>query len=157
MVLRFRRSHVSEPTLMTYAAPGPTGAVVLMLHVVAAGGVDGALHHRQRVHDADTSVWLLRYRERGWNGGHDRVEDARWALDAVRTAHGDVPVVLLGHSLGARVAVHAADDPSLVGVAGLAPWWSADDPVSTLTGRALVAAHGQRDRITSFAETGRSA
>lgn len=104
---------------------------------------------------ADTALALLRYRERGWNGGQDRVEDARWALDEVRTAHGDVPVVLLGHSMGARVAVHAADDPSVVGVVALAPWWSKDDPVDTLPGRALVAAHGRRDRITSFAETTR--
>lgn len=108
-----------------------------------------------RAHGCAASVWLLRYRQRGWNGGPDRVADARWALDQVRTAHGDVPVVLLGHSMGARVAVHVADDPSVVGVVGLAPWWSADDPVRTLTGCSLIAAHGRRDRITSFAETTR--
>ena len=64
-------------------------------------------------------------------------------------------MVLLGHSMGARVAVHVADDPSVVGVVGLAPWWSADDPVRTLAGRTLRAAHGRRDRITSFRETTR--
>ncbi len=161
--------HVSEPTLTTYAAGGPAEAVVLMLH----GGkprsrqpVDrrSASWRRSewmarsiaaKAHAAEAHVWLLRYRERGWNGGRDRIEDARWSLDAVRTAHGDVPVVLLGHSMGARVAVHVADDPSVVGVVGLAPWWAAEDPVSTLSGRALVAAHGRRDRITSFAETTR--
>ena len=100
-------------------------------------------------------MWLVRYRERGWNGGADRVGDARWALDELRAAHGEVPVVLLGHSMGARVAVHVADDPSVRGVVGLAPWWSAQDPVSTLAGRSLTAAHGRRDRITSFRETGR--
>ena len=47
------------------------------------------------------------------------------------------------------------DDPSVVGVVGLAPWWSAQDPVHTLAGRSLVAAHGRRDRITSYAETRR--
>ena len=81
--------------------------------------------------------------------------DARRALDRLRTVHGDVPVVLLGHSMGARVAVHAADDPSVVGVVGLAPWRSADDPVHTLAGRTPRAAHGRRDRITSFRETAR--
>ena len=100
-------------------------------------------------------MWLARYRVRGWNGGAGPVADARWALEELRSAHGDVPVVLLGHSMGARVAVHAADDPSVVGVVGLAPWWSADDPVATLAGRALRAAHGRRDRITSFRETTR--
>lgn len=158
---------MSEPTLTTYADDRPTRAVVLVLH----GGkprsrqaVDSrsaswrraewmARTIAARANDAAVDVWLLRYRERGWNGGADRIADARWALDQVRTAHGDVPVVLLGHSMGARVAVHAADDRSVVGVVGLAPWWSAEDPVSTLAGRSLVAAHGRRDRITSFAET----
>lgn len=108
-----------------------------------------------RAHESDAGVWLLRYRERGWNSGADRVADARWALDRVREEHGEVPVVLLGHSMGARVAVHVADDPSVVGVVGLAPWWSAEDPVDRLRGRSLLAAHGRRDRITSFAATSR--
>ena len=106
-----------------------------------------------RAHDGGASVWVLRYAARGWNGGADRIADARWALDEVRSAHGDVPVILLGHSMGARVAVHVADDPSVVGVVGLAPWWQGTDPVHTLVGRSLVAAHGRRDRLTSFAQT----
>lgn len=106
-----------------------------------------------RADERGASVWLLRYRERGWNGGRDRVADARWALDQARAEHGNVPVILLGHSMGARVAVHAADDPSVVGVVGLAPWWAESDPVRTLAGRTLIAAHGRRDRITSFAQT----
>lgn len=159
---------MTEPLLTRYDAPGRSEAVILMLH----GGkprsvqpVDGrsaswrrsAWMQRSiaaRAHEAGTGVWLARYVERGWNGG-DRVADARWALDRVRAEHGDVPVVLLGHSMGARVAVHVADDPSVVGVVGLAPWWSAQDPVHTLAGRSLVAAHGRRDRITSYAETRR--
>ncbi|KGN40960.1 hypothetical protein N801_10235 [Knoellia aerolata DSM 18566] len=108
-----------------------------------------------RAHDGGASVWVLRYGARGWNGGADRVADARWALDEVRIAHGHAPVILLGHSMGARVAVHAADDPSVVGVVGLAPWWHDSDPVHTLAGRSLVAAHGRRDRLTSFAGTRR--
>lgn len=106
-----------------------------------------------RAHERSASVWLLRYRERGWNDGRDRAADARWALGRVREVHGPVPVILLGHSMGARVAVHVADDPSVVGVVGLAPWWDATDPVRPLSGRTLLAAHGRRDRITSFAHT----
>ncbi|HEV2798745.1 MAG TPA: alpha/beta fold hydrolase [Nocardioides sp.] len=160
---------MSDPHLTTYDAPGRPRAMVLVLH----GGkprssqvVDGrsASWRRaawltreiaQQAHDAGVGVWLVRYRRRGWNGGADAVADARWALDRLRQVHGDVPVVLLGHSMGARVAVHAADDPSVVGVVGLAPWWSAEDPVAGLAGRALRAAHGRRDRITSFRETAR--
>lgn len=160
---------MSEPHLTTYDAPGRPRAMVLVLHggkPRSAQAVDGrsASWRRalwlqreiaQRAHEEGIGVWLVRYRERGWNGGAARAADARWALDRLREVHGDVPVVLLGHSMGARVAVHVADDRSVVGVVGLAPWWSADDPVPTLAGRSLRAAHGRRDRITSFRETSR--
>ena len=96
---------------------------------------------------------MLRYRHRGWNGGTGPVDDARWALAEVRETYGDVPVVLLGHSMGARTAVHVAVDPTVVGVVGLAPWLPADETVDGLAGRHLVAAHGRRDRITSFRAT----
>jgi predicted esterase len=102
-----------------------------------------------RAHDAGVATWLLRFRERGWNGGAAPVEDARWALEQVRREHGGVPVVLLGHSMGARTSVHVADDESVLGVVGLAPWLPPDEPVQALAGRHLVAAHGHRDRITS--------
>lgn len=103
-----------------------------------------------RTHDAGVATWLLRYRERGWNGtGTSATEDARWALEEVRRELGDLPVVLLGHSMGARTAVHVADDPAVVGVVGLAPWWDRSDPVSGLAGRHLRAAHGRADKITS--------
>ena len=160
---------MTDPLLTKYDAPGAPRAMMLLLH----GGkprshqaIDGrsaswrrALWLQRdiapRAHEAGVGLWLLRYRERGWNGGTDRAADARWALDELRAAHGDVPVVLLGHSMGARLAVHVADDPSVRGVVGLAPWWSSEDPVSTLAGRTLRAAHGRRDRITSFRETTR--
>ncbi len=105
-----------------------------------------------RAHEAGVSTWLLRYRERGWNGGSP-VRDARWALDEVRRQHGEVPVVLLGHSMGGRTAVHVANDPSVVGVVALAPWFSPQDPSDTLTGKHLRAAHGRTDKITSFRMT----
>lgn len=103
-----------------------------------------------RLHDAGIASWLLRYRARGWNGqGTGAQEDARWALEQVRTTYGDVPVVLLGHSMGARTSAYVADDPSVVGVVGLAPWWQPDDPVGALRDRHVVAAHGRTDKITS--------
>ena len=160
---------MSDLHLTTYDPPTTPHAMVVVLH----GGkprswqaVDGrsaswrrahwlARAVAPRAHQAGAGVWLARYRERGWNGGADRADDARSVLDQVRHDVGDVPVVLLGHSMGARVAVHVADDPSVVGVVGLAPWWSAEDPVTGLAGRTLVAAHSRRDRITSFAQTAR--
>ena len=103
-----------------------------------------------RAHAVGVTTWLLRYRERGWNGtGTSATEDARWALEQVRRELGEVPVVLLGHSMGARTAVHVADGPGVAGVVGLAPWWDRTDPVDTLAGRHLRAAHGRSDKITS--------
>jgi dienelactone hydrolase len=95
------------------------------------------------------AVWLLRYRYRGWNAPHlHPVADARWALDQVRARHGDVPVVLLGHSMGGRVAFRVADDPSVLAICALAPWTEVGEPVEQLAGRAVLIAHGDAERMT---------
>lgn len=155
------------PTVTRYAAPaGPTG-VVLMLHGGKDRGtdvVDGRSASWRRsatmaraisteAEAAGAAVWLLRYRHRGWNGGAGPVADARWALDRVRAELGAVPVVLLGHSMGARTSVRVADDPQVRGVVALAPWFPDGEPVTALAGKRLVAAHGRRDRITSARAT----
>jgi predicted esterase len=110
-------------------------------------GISGRCN-REGVH-----VWLLRYKQRGWNerlgAPPSPVVDARAALAAVGRDLGSLPVVLLGHSMGARTAAQVADEPGVVGVVGLAPWFPAEDPVDALAGKRLVAAHGRRDRITS--------
>ncbi len=156
-----------EPELLRSEPATATRGVVLMLHGGAKAGEEpvgprSASYWRAdlmrraiapRVHEAGLSVWLLRFGVRGWNLGlgpePSPVPDARWAIEQVRQAHPGRPVVLLGHSMGGRTAVHVADDPAVVGVVALAPWLEPDDPVAPLTGKHLVAGHGSRDRITS--------
>jgi pimeloyl-ACP methyl ester carboxylesterase len=104
------------------------------------------------LHAQGVGTWLLRYRVRGWNGGAP-VADARWALAEVRRELGEVPVVLLGHSMGGRTAAYVADDPAVAGVVALAPWWMPGDPVDALRGTRVLAAHGRTDKITSARQT----
>jgi predicted alpha/beta-hydrolase family hydrolase len=111
-------------------------------------------HVAPRLHREGVAVWLLRYGVRGWNAGPgvvpSPVSDARWALEQVHRELPEVPVVLLGHSMGGRTAVAVADDPGVVGVVALAPWLPPGEPHGALTGKQLAVAHGRRDRITSL-------
>jgi dienelactone hydrolase len=94
-------------------------------------------------------VQMLRYRHRGWNAPDlDPVQDARWALEEVRRRHGEVPVVLVGHSMGGRAALRVGDEPSVIGIAALAPWIERGEPWQHLAGQTLLIAHGDRERMT---------
>jgi len=158
---------VPTPELFRSEPDNASRGVVLMLHGGAKTGTepvaDGSASFwrtsrmrdsiRPRIHRAGLSLWLLRFAVRGWNLGvadePSPVPDARWALEQVGREHPGEPVVLLGHSMGARTAVHAADHPAVVGVVGLAPWLEPGDPVTALADRHLIAGHGSRDQITS--------
>lgn len=95
-----------------------------------------------------------RFRVQGWNGAQaSPVGDLSEYLDDLRGRFGQVPVVLVGHSMGARAALRAAGHPSVAAVAGLAPWLPPGEPVVQLAGRSILLAHGTADVVTSAAQT----
>ena len=121
-------------------------AVLRMIPVAAA--------IRQAVRGSGALVRRPRFRVRGWNGAQAcPVGDLNDVLDALATEFGSVPVVLVGHSMGARAAVRAAGHPAVSAVAGLAPWLPPGEPAAQLAGRRVLLAHGTADSITSPAET----
>jgi pimeloyl-ACP methyl ester carboxylesterase len=77
------------------------------------------------------------------------VADAEWALDRILDRHGDVPVTLIGHSMGGRTAVAVAGHPNVVALAALAPWLPAGEPYEQVAGRAVLVVHGRLDTTTS--------
>ncbi len=93
------------------------------------------------------AVHRLLNSRRGWDSEHQPTVDVAWALSEVRRRHGDVPVVLVGHSLGGRAALVAgAVDRAVTGVVALNPWlYPTDD--APLEGRSVLIVHGDADRI----------
>jgi alpha-beta hydrolase superfamily lysophospholipase len=155
-------SATNDPKLLVADAVGPVRGLALVLH----GGRETShlpVRARQlavlrmrpfvtalrRHAGGGLAVAQLRYRVRGWNGS-DRspVPDTLWALDRLRERFPDVPVALVGHSMGGRAAIYAAGHDAVRSVVGLAPWIERGDPVRQLAGRRLLIAHGDADRIT---------
>jgi pimeloyl-ACP methyl ester carboxylesterase len=160
----------ARPVLTDVHLPAETHGLVLFLHGGAEYGTNllnartRAWHRSRwmmrqvqgRLAEQRLGVALLRYRIRGWNAGLEPdpspVPDARWALDTLEQRYG-LPVALVGHSMGGRTAVAVAGHATVRGVIALAPWLPAEDPVTPLTGKTLIAAHGTRDRITMAGAT----
>ncbi|MFY9848367.1 MAG: alpha/beta fold hydrolase, partial [Trebonia sp.] len=105
--------------------------------------------------DAEIRVLRPRFTVRGWNeDAASPVGDLVALLDGIRARYGStVPVTLVGHSMGARAALRAAGHPSVRAVAALAPWVPPGEPVAQLSGRRVLLAHGDRDKITRPRDT----
>ena len=96
------------------------------------------------------AVFRLLNSHRGWDATTTPVMDVAWALDQVGgRGLGDLPVALVGHSLGGRAALLAADGPrGCARAVALNPWvYPTDD--ADLSGRvgARRARHRRPDRL----------
>lgn len=92
------------------------------------------------------AVHRLLNTHRGWDSSTTPVMDVAWALDQVRERHGDVPVALVGHSLGGRAALLAGSAEEVRTVVALNPWVLPTDRAD-LAGTRVLVVHGTDDRI----------
>jgi dienelactone hydrolase len=153
---------VDTPALEQRPANGQTRGIALFCHGGTAASVEPPRERalslvrmrafEQFVHsttaDRGIATALVRYRVAGWNGqAADAYADVRWAIGRLREQHGpDVPIVLVGHSMGGRAVLRAGGEPSVTAVCALAPWTPPGEPVMHLRDRTVVILHGRRDR-----------
>ncbi|GAA2017916.1 alpha/beta fold hydrolase [Nakamurella flavida] len=140
--------------------PKRARAVVLLLH----GGGEGSGSIRTgwwypavlRMHPLDwaiarhlphAAVVQLRFAVTTWNDGRDPVRDLRWALGRIHVRAPGLPVVLVGHSMGARAALFGLADPAVRGAVLLSPWISEDDPAEGTDDQLIVAIQADTDSV----------
>ena len=118
---------------------------------------------RRALRGSGVVVVRPRFQLRGWNGEQALpVHDLEGILDDIGRRFGPVPIVLVGHSMGARAALRVAGHPGVTAVVGLAPWLPPGEPVRQLAGRRVLLVHGNADGITrpedtwAYAERARS-
>jgi pimeloyl-ACP methyl ester carboxylesterase len=97
------------------------------------------------------AVARIRFTVRGWNDAEESpVHDARLALAQLSERFGDLPIALVGYSMGGRTAMRVAHHDQVTTVVGLAPWLVKGEPYGDLSGRNLLFIHGTHDRTTSW-------
>ncbi|MGO4340978.1 alpha/beta hydrolase [Pedococcus sp. 2YAF34] len=153
-----------RPRLITTTAPSSPQGAVLLLH----GGA--ARRGMMRVSPTQLSVLrmvpiaarvavagrgrlvvqrLLNSR-RGWDAHHTPVRDVEWALAQLAERYGaEMPVCLVGHSLGGRAALLAGGAPAVRSVVALAPWLYPHEGHVGLRGKRVLFVHGDGDRVAS--------
>lgn len=149
-----------KPRLIPTREPESPEGVVLVLHGGASRGEQMMVSPTQlsvlrmvpiarriaRAGKGRLATYRLLNSSRGWDTHHTPVRDARWAMQQVQERYGDVPVCLVGHSLGGRAALLAGDDDNVASVVALNPWVYPTDRVD-LHGRRVLFVHGDADRI----------
>lgn len=102
----------------------------------------------------DVVVRRVQYRVRGWNSPNEgAVHDTLAVLDDLRRRHAPEKVVLVGHSMGGRVAAHVAARGDVSAVVALAPWWHGDRGDLVPVGTRLLVVHGTADVTTDPMES----
>lgn len=156
-----RRRPVRRPHVALDRGPHPAQAVVVVLHGGPEQGFSttrtwSAPYVRmlpfarvvRAASDSRIATVRLRHVHTGWNGGEaTTLAEARWILGDIAERAPHLPVGLLGHSLGGRTALRAADHPNVVAVVALAPWVPPDEPVDPLAGRSVLVVQGGSDRV----------
>lgn len=150
------------PRLLTTRAPAHPEGLVIALHGGASRTGNPMVSPAQlsvlrmvpiaqriaRVGDGRLGVFRLLNSHRGWDATTTPLMDVRWALEQLAQRYGDLPVCLVGHSLGGRAALLAGPEPAVAGVVALNPWVYPDDDTD-LTGRRVLVVHGTQDRVAS--------
>jgi predicted esterase len=87
---------------------------------------------------------------RGWDPDHTPVNDVQWALGEIAERFGaELPVCLVGHSLGGRAALFCAAEEPVRGVVALAPWVLGSDAIVGVPDTPIVIIHGDADVVAS--------
>jgi len=97
----------------------------------------------------DVEVRRVQYRLRGWNSPRwDPVRDAERVLAQVRQWCDPEHLVVVGHSMGGRVAAHLSAEGDVGAVVALAPWWHGEKADLIPVGTRLLVVHGTADTRT---------
>ncbi len=151
-----------QPRLIEVAVPNHPVGAVLVLHGGASRRENMTVSPTQlsvlrmipiarriaRVGRSELAVFRLLNSARGWDTQHTPIHDARWALDQIaERLSKPLPTCLVGHSLGGRAALLAANRPEVQSAVALAPWVYPTDLPTRLAGRQILIVHGTHDRI----------
>lgn len=153
-----------QPRLIEVSSPDDPVGAVLVLHGGASRRENMMVSPTQlsvirmipiarriaRTGAEQLAVFRLLNSRRGWDTRHTPVRDVHWALAQLRERFApEIPVCLVGHSLGGRAALLAAGEPVVVSAVALAPWVLPSDATPGIDGKPILILHGDRDRVAS--------